>query len=77
MKGSPVRDVNAVLENLDEELEWQRELYRELHRHPELSLQEHATAQIVTDRLTAWGYTVQWVGGTGAMQSTPCLTFAQ
>jgi amidohydrolase len=60
-------DASVVLADLDNELEWQRELYQELHRHPELSLQEHATAQIVTDRLGAWGYTVQRIGGTGVV----------
>ena len=33
-------------------------LRRDLHRHPELGLSEHRTAQIVAERLEAWGYTV-------------------
>lgn len=56
-----------VLDSLDRALEWQRELYKELHRHPELSLQEFATAQAIEDRLTPWGYAVQRIGGTGVV----------
>lgn len=44
------------------------EVYRDLHRHPELSFQEHRTAGIVADRLTALGYTVTTgVGQTGVV----------
>lgn len=60
-------DVNTVLATLDQELVWQRELYKELHRHPELSLQEFATAQIIQERLVGWGYAVQRIGGTGVV----------
>jgi metal-dependent amidase/aminoacylase/carboxypeptidase family protein len=30
-------------------------LYRDIHRHPELSLQEHRTAGLAADRLQAAG----------------------
>jgi hippurate hydrolase len=33
-------------------------LRRDLHRHPELGLQEFRTADLVAERLAAWGYTV-------------------
>ncbi|SDC25546.1 hippurate hydrolase [Sanguibacter gelidistatuariae] len=62
-----MQDVDAVLANLDQELHWQRDLYKELHRNPELSLQEHSTAQTVADRLASWGYAVQRIGGTGVV----------
>jgi amidohydrolase len=40
--------------------------YRDLHRHPELSLQEHRTAAKLAERLTDAGYeTVEGIGGTG------------
>lgn len=43
-------------------------LYEDLHRHPELGTQEHRTAGIVADRLTALGYDVTaGVGGTGVV----------
>jgi amidohydrolase len=44
------------------------ELYRDLHAHPELSLQEVRTAGIVADRLRVLGYDVtENVGGTGVV----------
>jgi hippurate hydrolase len=43
-------------------------LYRDIHRHPELSLQEHRTAGLAADRLQAAGYEVTpGVGGTGVV----------
>jgi amidohydrolase len=40
--------------------------YRDLHRHPELAMQEHRTAGIVAGRLAAAGFTVRTgLGGTG------------
>lgn len=44
------------------------ELYRHLHRHPELSFHEDATAAIVAAELTALGFEVHTgVGGTGVV----------
>ncbi|NRD26291.1 amidohydrolase [Frigoribacterium sp. VKM Ac-2836] len=44
------------------------ELYRHLHRHPELSFHEDATAAIVAAELTALGFEVQTgIGGTGVV----------
>jgi hippurate hydrolase len=43
-------------------------LYRDLHQHPELSLQEHRTASIVAQRLRGIGYEVtEGVGHTGVV----------
>ncbi|MEB4616483.1 hypothetical protein, partial [Leucobacter sp. M11] len=33
-------------------------MYRDLHRHPELSLREHRTSGIIADVLTRLGYEV-------------------
>lgn len=45
-----------------------RELYEDLHAHPELSFQEHRTAGILADRLRALGYEVTAeVGRTGVV----------
>ncbi len=47
--------------------EWQ-DVYVDLHAHPELSFQEHRTAAIVAERLTALGFAVTTgVGGTGVV----------
>ncbi|WP_029068010.1 amidohydrolase [Jonesia quinghaiensis] len=41
-------------------------LYIDLHRHPELSFQEHRTAAVVEEHLTTLGFEVQTgIGGTG------------
>ena len=44
------------------------EFYRDLHQHPELSLQEHRTARLVADALWPLGFEVtEQVGGTGVV----------
>jgi metal-dependent amidase/aminoacylase/carboxypeptidase family protein len=43
----------------------QEAFYKDLHRHPELSHQEHRTAQCVAGQLQKYGFTVQTgIGGT-------------
>lgn len=59
---------DAVLARLPEVRAWQESLYRDLHRHPELSHQERRTAGIVAARLRESGLTVhEGVGGTGVV----------
>ena len=42
------------------------DLYRDLHRHPELSFQEHRTASLLAERLRAAGFeTTEGIGRTG------------
>ncbi|MGB7448693.1 MAG: amidohydrolase [Ornithinimicrobium sp.] len=41
------------------------DLYRHLHAHPELSMAEHDTAALVSERMSALGYTVTSCAGTG------------
>ncbi|HYN60444.1 MAG TPA: M20 aminoacylase family protein [Rubrivivax sp.] len=42
------------------------ELRHHLHQHPELAFEEHATSDLVAQRLTQWGYNVhRGLGGTG------------
>ena len=44
------------------------DLYRDLHAHPELSMQEQRTAAEAAERLAAAGYDVTTgVGGTGVV----------
>ncbi|MFE7422052.1 amidohydrolase [Rhodococcus sp. NPDC057529] len=58
----------AVLTGLAGIRGWQEELYRDLHRHPELSHQEQRTAGIVAGRLRQAGFSVhEGVGGTGVV----------
>lgn len=57
--------LDAALDLLLPELE---EVYKDLHRNPELSMQEHRTAGIAADYLTTHGFAVtRGVGGTGVV----------
>lgn len=62
-----------VLSGLAEATAWQEELYAHLHRNPELSMQETATAAELTRRLESFGYRVQQVGGgvVGVLENGP------
>jgi len=63
--GSPAE---VVLSGLDQIRRWQEELYRDLHRNPELSFQEHRTAAAMADHLRGWGYEVHTgIGKTGVV----------
>ncbi|MGQ9407106.1 amidohydrolase [Mycolicibacterium gilvum] len=56
----------AVLDGLPGIRAWQEDFYRDLHRHPELSHQEHRTAAKVAETLA--GYRVHsGIGGTGVI----------
>ncbi len=57
--------VTEVIGNINDELIGIR---RDIHAHPELSFEEHRTAQIIADRLSALGCAVRTgVGGTGVV----------
>lgn len=63
-----VQRTTHVLSDLEGRLPALGELYRDLHRHPELSLQEHRTAGIVAQHLRNTGYKVtEGVGQTGVV----------
>jgi hippurate hydrolase len=51
------------LAGLEEVQNWQEELYIDLHRNPELSMQETQTAAEVSRRLMDFGYEVHRIGG--------------
>lgn len=60
--------VPSVLTKLGNVRSWQADLYQDLHRHPELSHQEHETASKVAERLGRCGFEVhEGVGGTGVV----------
>lgn len=48
---------------LDQYSSWQEPLFEDLHRHPELSMQEERTRGIVAEHLTESGYDIQHIGG--------------
>jgi hippurate hydrolase len=59
---------STVLEGLHEVLDDLAALYRDIHSHPELSLQETRTARLAAERLEAAGFDVtEGVGGTGVV----------
>lgn len=63
-----VTATQTLLSRLDDLVPRHLELYEDLHRHPELSHQEHRTAGIVADRLRELGYAVtDGIGGTGVV----------
>ena len=58
----------SVLAGLAAVRPWQEDLYRDLHRHPELSHQERRTARKVAERLQQSGFEVHdAIGGTGVV----------
>src|SRR3954467_11973444 len=58
----------SVLAGLDGVMDSLEDLYRDVHSHPELSMQEHRTAGKAAERLEAAGYDVtSEVGGTGVV----------
>jgi hippurate hydrolase len=61
-------DIEPVLSGLDSILPKLESLYRDIHQHPELSMQEHRTAAVAAERLKDAGYEVTaGVGGTGVV----------
>ena len=62
------KDSAKVLASLDSLLAGLESVYKDLHTHPELSMQENRTARIAADRLRAAGYEVTTgVGKTGVV----------
>ncbi|MDT0429416.1 M20 family metallopeptidase [Streptomyces salyersiae] len=58
----------TVLAGLDADRPALEDLYKDLHRHPELGLREHRTAKKAADALRACGYDVtEGIGGTGVI----------
>lgn len=59
---------NAILPSISPLTPSMVALRHHIHAHPELAFEEHATANLVASRLTAWGYTVhRGLGGTGVV----------
>jgi len=68
MSKTQVSSSNAILRSIDGMLPDLEALYKDVHSHPELSMQETRTAQLAADRLRAAGYEVtNRVGKTGVV----------
>ena len=60
----PLPSLDSVREHEEEMIA----IRRAIHRNPELAYQEHATADLVAERLQRWGYEVhRGLGGTGVV----------
>src|SRR5579872_1332010 len=67
MNGEP-RNSERVLANLNDVLPDLESVYKDLHSHPELSMQEERTARVAADRLRSAGYEVTTgIGKTGVL----------
>ncbi|GAA1859566.1 amidohydrolase [Brevibacterium marinum] len=53
------------LDGIGSQLDWQRDLYKDFHREPELGLAEHTTSARITSELTAMGLEVEHISATG------------
>src|ERR1700678_586009 len=68
--GDSMSGINEILAGYPGLQADQEAFYKDLHRHPELSHQEHRTAQCVAGQLQAYGFSVQTgIGGTGVVGS--------
>ncbi|WP_269928867.1 amidohydrolase [Kocuria massiliensis] len=56
-----------VLAQLADQIDWQEELYKDLHRHPELGMQEERTSKVIQRELTDLGLTPRVIGKTGVV----------
>src|SRR5947209_18661864 len=60
--------IDAVLRGLSDELDDLEALYKDIHNHPELSMQEKRTAGLAAERLKTAGFEVtEGIGGTGVV----------
>ena len=53
------------LDNIDSQLDWQRGLYKDFHRQPELGLEEHKTSERIESELKDLGLESKHVSKTG------------
>jgi hippurate hydrolase len=68
MNAESQKDPGNMLASLNGLVPYLESVYKDLHSHPELSMQENRTARIVADRLRATGYEVTTgIGKTGVV----------
>src|SRR5437879_771949 len=66
--GSPLSNLNDVLNGLSPASLWQERVYKDLHAHPELSFHETRTAALAATKLKELGYEVlEQIGRTGVI----------
>lgn len=53
------------LDNIDSQLDWQRGLYKDFHRQPELGLDEHKTSERIESELKDLGLEAEHISKTG------------
>ncbi|BAV50954.1 peptidase M20D, amidohydrolase [Mesorhizobium loti] len=68
-------DTSAILSNMGKLLPDLEALYKDIHAHPELSMQERRTASIAADGLKDAGYEV--TAGVGKRVSWDCSATAR
>jgi len=67
-KRKPTMQMNALREEMATVLPEMIALRHHIHQHPELAFEEHATADLVAERLAAWGYELhRGLAGTGVV----------
>lgn len=59
-----------LLSHLPQTAQWQEELYKDLHAHPELSMQETRTRKVIADKLRDLGHEPVELGG-GVVATVP------
>ena len=75
MSKTPVSSSDTVLRNLEGLLPELEALYKDVHSHPELSMQETRTAGLAAGRLRAAGYEV--TTGAAKLASSACSATAR
>ena len=53
----------TIVATADDLLDWQEDFYKDLHAHPELSMQEERTRSAIVDKLKELGYEPKEIGG--------------
>lgn len=55
----------GFLDTIDSQLDWQRDLYKDFHREPELGLEEHKTSDRIESELKDMGLRAERISATG------------
>ncbi|WP_129661395.1 M20 family metallopeptidase [Rothia uropygialis] len=61
------KNVSDIFTGLSEQLNWQEDLYKDLHRNPELGLKEHRTSERLQEELRNLALEPKVIGDTGVV----------